>query len=68
MPDLSYGRKCGHIDVTLEEFRGRPQVRVRDHRGFFVVVGIEDAVDVAKAIDSAVTAYVDFERAKKVAT
>ncbi len=62
-PPLRFSRKVGRTEVSLELYRGRPQVRLRDERGGWFVFGLEDAVDISKAIDGAVSAYVAHETA-----
>lgn len=57
-----YCRRVGErFDVHVERFRGRYYVVVRDLRGGRMLVPLDLAVDVSKAIDGAVTAIVAHE-------
>lgn len=54
------------IDVSVEAYNGRPQVRIRDlRRGGWFVVGVGDLANLADELDRALTAICDEEARRR---
>lgn len=62
---LRWNRKVGDFEINFETFNGRPLLRLTNARGFFLSVPMDCAVDVAKALDAGVSAFVAHEAAKE---
>jgi len=61
-PGAFHERLGDSLDVTVEAYNGRPQVRLRSLRtGGWFVVGVADLANLSGALDRALTAIVSAE-------